>query len=205
MRSFITKRSLVLIAAIVIGAPLYSWFQYTNLSWGTSLFGTLFPAFGLLAFTIMYLHIIGRPFASHLEDILPWASLERGSSYIVLILIILHPVFRLIYYIGEKIPILPTGALALPIYLGFLGFAMLITYDIGRAFIRSAFVTRHWNAIDIISTLGFFVIFFHSLALGSTLQTQPLRSIWIFYGLTGMVAFFYSFVIQPTRAKNKSF
>ena len=199
MKSFFVGRALGLIALVALGTPLYVWLQNTNLVWDSSLLMSIFPVLGLMAFTIMYLHIIGRPFAEQLEQIIPWKSLERTSSYLVLILIVLHPVLRFLYYVKEGLSLIPTGNLVLPLSLGFIGFLMLITYDLGKRFNNSTFVTRHWGKIDFISTLGFYVIFFHSLMLGSDLQSGGLRNLWIFFGLTAAIATFHSFVFTRLR------
>ena len=80
---------------------------------------------------------------------------------------------------------------------------MLITYDLGKAFIRSQWVREHWWLIDVVSTLGFYVIWVHSLMLGSELQTGFLRAVWIFFGISALLASAYTFLYQSAATEPK--
>lgn len=200
MNTYLVRGALCAIVLAVVGYPLSVWYSSASLSADASLALALYPAFGLLAFSFMYLHIIGRPFATKLERHLSFAKFERLSSYLVFVSIILHPLLRTIYLLSAGLPLVPPPAYVLPITLGFLGFLMLITYDLGKAFIKSEFVTRHWSKIDLVSTLGFYVIFVHALMLGSDLHGGVLRIVWIGYGATAAVASAYVFIIKRTTS-----
>lgn len=197
---YLVRTVLGALALSVIGYPLVVWYSGVYLTWDSALLSSLFPAFGLIAFTTMYLHIMGRPFAAWLENYVPFRNFERVSSNVVLVFIVLHPLLRTIYFVVKDIPLSPSPAVFQPIVLGFVGFFMLISYDIGRAFFKSEWVRRRWGSIDIVSTLGFYVIWMHALMIGSDLQVEPLRTIWIAYGISAAAASGYVFLIQKRSA-----
>jgi hypothetical protein len=191
MRSFIIQLSLSLFALVVVAYPLSVWYANVTLAWNAQLLGALFPAFGLAAFSIMYLHIIGRPFATVLERYVPFSAFESASSTAVLALIILHPLVRTVYYLVQGFSLLPPANLLVPIGLGVVGVCMLLTYDVGRLLYRNKWVAGHKAAIDVVSTLGFYVIAVHALLLGSDLQVGTLRTVWLAYSATAACASLY--------------
>lgn len=194
--TYLVRAALAMLVLGVVGYPLQVWYDGAQLVWGSGLLSSLFPAFGLVAFSIMYLHIVGRPFATWLEQYVPFKTFERVSSNVVLSLLVLHPLFRTIYLVINDVSLWPSPALFQPIVLGVVGFFMLISYDVGRAFYRSGWVSRHWGSIDVLSTLGFYVIWIHAFMIGSDLQTEPLRTLWIVYGVSAAMASAYVFFIQ---------
>jgi hypothetical protein len=201
MSVLLARAGLGAFSLIVIGYPLSMWYRGASFTWDSMLLVTLFPAFGLLAFTIMYLHIIGRPFASILERYVSFSRFERISSHVVLLSIILHPLLRGIYMLIEGYPLWIGVGTELSITLGVLGFLLLISYDLGKALARSAFVARYWPAIDLMSTVGFYVIWLHAFLIGSDLHAGPMRMVWIFYGATALTASLYVFVCLQLRRR----
>ena len=204
MSRMVIRAGLALGAFVVVGYPLSVWYSNAHFAPDASLLITLFPAFGLSAFTIMYLHLIGRPFAAWLDGYVSFARFERVSSYLVLVSIILHPLLRTIALVIRGISLWPSLGTELAITLGGLGFILLISYDLGKTFQHSTFVTRHWGRIDVASTLGFYVIWVHSLLLGSEVQMGFLHSLWIFYGVSAAVASLYVFVYRPFTKVTKT-
>jgi hypothetical protein len=199
MSVLLARAGLGAVSLIVIGYPLSVWYRGASFTPDSMLLVTLFPAFGLLAFTIMYLHIIGRPFASLLERYISFSRFERVSSYVVLLSIILHPLLRGVNMFIEGYPLWIGVGTELSITLGVLGFLLLISYDLGRAFARSAFVERYWPAIDLMSTGGFYVIWLHAFLIGGDLHGGLMRMVWIFYGVTALTASLYVFAYLPLR------
>ena len=199
MGKFLVRLGLAVVSALVIGYPLTVWYANVSLTLDQTLLVSLFPAIGLVAFTIMYLHILGRPFKHMLEHYVDFDIFERISSYVVLVAVLLHPALRTVFLLMNDISI----SFTLPLVLGIIGFFMLITYDLGKAFIRSQWVREHWWLIDVVSTLGFYVIWVHSLMLGSELQTGFLRAVWIFFGISALLASAYTFLYQSAATEPK--
>lgn len=184
---------------LVIGfgylAVLYPlWLQTRNLDFYFSynFILNLFPTFGILAFCLLWLHSMSGAFEPWLRKLLDFDKFVRYTSFIIFISIILHPLILLLS-INFNIGILIDNYY---IKLGIIGWFLLITYDIGKALKKYDFFVKNWTNILTISTTGFILIFFHSLAIGGDLQTGLLRTIWIFYGVTAILATIYTYGIK---------
>lgn len=185
---------IILFACLAVLYPI--WVNITNMSGSfdsVSIF-SLFPLFGLLAFTLLWLHAISGVFEPWLRKYINFDRYVQITSGIIFICIILHPLFLLIpsnfnfsqiFAYGEKY-----------VWLAIIGWFLLITYDIGKILKKYNFFSRNWNNILLISTIGFLLIFFHSLGIGDDLQTGPLRTVWIFYGITAISATIYTYGIK---------
>ena len=195
MNKNITKYFIIIFAYLAVLYPL--WVRINTLNWhfNASLLQNLFPLFGLLAFSLLWLHSISGVFEPWLRKQINFDKFVHSTSIIILISIILHPLLLLVslkfnfsnlfLYYGEKY-----------IRIGVIGWLLLITYDIGKALKKYNFFAKNWNKILIISNIGFLLTFFHSLALGSDLQSGTLRIIWIFYGVTAIIAIIYTYAIK---------
>jgi len=164
----------------------------------------IFPIFGLIAFTLLWLHSISGAFEEYLRERfgnVRFDAFVRWTAMIILVSIILHPLLLLVL-IDFNLPILFSGD-STGIYLGIIGLALLLTYDIGKALKRYQFFSRNWRGILIISNIGFILTFFHSLKLGSDLQSGGAKILWIFYGVTAIPAIIYTYAVKPFLSRNK--
>jgi len=194
MNQRITRYSIIIFAYTAVLYPLWVWFQNSNLTWNTISSITLFPVFGLVAFSLLWLHSISGVFEPWLRKHFNFDRFVHYTSLIILISIVLHPLLLLFYFSFNFKSIFIYGYKY--IWLGIIGWLLLITYDIGKLLKRHDFFSRNWNNILIISTVGFILTFFHSLYLGHDLQLGPLRTLWIFYGATGIFATIYTYGIK---------
>jgi len=187
------KSFLTLFSLFAVGYPL--WVRFSNTTWtpGTDLLPNLFPFFGLLAFSMLWLHAISGVFEPWLREQINFDRFVHVTSIIILISIILHPLLLLIMMGSNFFQIFSGG---IYVWLGLIGFLLLITYDIGKLLNKYDFFVRHWQKILVISTLGFLLTFFHSLNLGHDLEADPLRSLWIFYGVTAIIATVYTYGVK---------
>ena len=117
MGKFLIRLGLAVVSALVIGYPLTVWYANVSLTLDQTLLVSLFPAIGLVAFTIMYLHILGRPFKHMLEHYVDFDIFERISSYVVLVAVLLHPALRTVFLLMNDISI----SFTLPLVLGIIG------------------------------------------------------------------------------------
>ena len=193
MNKTATKSLLVLFSLLAVGYPL--WVRSSHTIWvlDSTFLANLFPFFGLLAFSLLWLHAISGVFESWLREQINFDRFVRATSIIILISIILHPLLLLIMMGPAFTQIIYGGKF---VWLGIIGWLLLITYDIGKLLNKYDFFVRHWPKILVISTLGFLLTFFHSLNLGHDLAKDPLRSIWIFYGVTAIIATIYTYGIK---------
>lgn len=172
--------------------PLFVWFRGANLAGNPAVLLEIFPAFGLLAFATMWLHIVGAPFRTRLEKYFDFGKFVSISSKVVLVSLILHP---LLAFVALRLADSPIGVLELAgpgnsylIWIAILAWVIFIGYDIAKPFKNRDFFVRHWSVVRLASTLAFFLVLVHSLGLGRDLQIGPLRYVWIFYGLTAAAA-----------------
>lgn len=155
----------------------------------------LFPVFGIIAFTLLWLHSMSGVFEPWLRKNFNFDKFVSVTSITILVAIILHPLLLLLNYNFDfnKINLIWEAD---DVRIGVIGWLLLITYDITKPLKKYDFFSRNWNNILTISTLGFILIFFHSLELGGELQSGPLRIVWIFYGLTAIFATTYTYGIR---------
>jgi hypothetical protein len=193
MREKLIRYSVITFAYAAVAYPL--WTRLKTLSWSldSSLLSGLFPVFGIIAFCILWLHAISGVFEPWLRQRFDFDKFVRISSTIVFLSIILHPLFLLMGLGFSYGKLMLYGKY---VWYGIVGWILLMTYDVGKALIRYEFFSRNWNKILTVSTIGFLITFFHSLNIGSDLQTQPLRGIWIFYGTTAILATIYTYGIK---------
>lgn len=184
-------------ALVAVFFPVLVWKQTVTINLDSSLLRTIFPVLGLIAYMIMWLHIIGGAFETKLNRYIDFDYFLYWSSYIVLGLLILHPLIFIVNFGFPQFSGIFNFGSGSFIWLGILGWLMLITYDIRKAFSNQIFFKRHWGAIQFLSTAGFYVIFFHSLFLGHNLGSGPLRTAWILFGISGVLASVYTYLIRP--------
>ncbi|OGZ65989.1 MAG: hypothetical protein A3C50_03125 [Candidatus Staskawiczbacteria bacterium RIFCSPHIGHO2_02_FULL_43_16] len=192
MTNKITNYIIVAGACLAVAYPL--WVRASSLIWAldATLPQNLFPLFGLAAASLLWLHAISGAFEPWLRANFDFDAFVQRTATLILICLIAHPLLLLIS-LGFRIWDLYAIYDITYIYLGVVVWLLLISYDIFKPFKKSGFFARNWNAVLIISNIGFLLTFLHSLALGSDLQTNPLRFVWIFYGITATLAIIYTY------------
>jgi len=186
------------VAASVIYPALY-WYQNVNsFSFGKVFLFDLFPVLGLLAFSIMWTHVVAGAFVEKIEKFFNYKKYLTWSSAVVFVLIILHPLLALVALVlngGSAKDIFSYGK---PIYLwlAIIAFPVLVAYDVAKKFRYKKFLNDHWQKVRLVSTLAFFLTFFHSLGIGRDLQSGDLRTVWIFYGASAALAAIYTYAIK---------
>ena len=184
------KPLVVLFALVAVLLP--QWIHIRNVSWDAALLPNIFPIFGLLAATLLWLHAISGAFEEWLRERFDFDAFVHWTALAILVSIILHPLLFLIL-IDFNLGVIFSS---IPLILGMIAFLLLITYDIGKALKRHSFFVRHWRKILIISNIGFLLTFIHALEVGSDLQEGFMRGLWIFYGITALLAIIYTYGIK---------
>jgi len=155
----------------------------------------LFPLFGILAFVLLWLHAICGVFERWLRKYIDFDRFVSMTASTIFVCIILHPLLLLIQLNFNILPLFTFRPLY--IWLAIIGWLLLLTYDIAKPLKkRYQFFSRNWNKILLISNIGFLITFFHSLGLGDDLQSGPLRTVWIFYGITAILAIVWTYGID---------
>lgn len=191
------KKLTVLLATLAVALPILS--HIINVTWDkSSLLANIFPIFGLLGFTLLWLHSISGVFEEWLRARFDFDYFVNWSAAVILISIIAHPLIVL-YMIKFDVSALLSGGIG--IVLGIIGLILLLTYDIFKPLKkRYEFFSRHWNVVLVISTIGFILTFFHSLIVGGDIHGW-LRVLWWFYGVTGILATIWTYGLKPLRAR----
>lgn len=198
-RNRLPKLAVWLLAGLAVFYPLYVWFSNADLTMDKGVWLELFPALGLLAFSTMWLHIVGGAMREKLNKYIDFQQFVAVSSLVVLSSIILHP---LILTIGLQVngggsvyDYITDGRNYL-IWLAVTAWFIFVGYDILKLFKTQAIVARHWQVIKFVATLGFFLTLVHSLGIGGDLQSGSLKMVWWFYGLTAGIATIYSYILK---------
>lgn len=199
MNKVIIKCCIVIFAYLAVLYPL--WINIGNISWSFSLTSVfnLFPLFGLAAFTLLWLHAISGAFEPWIRKYIDFDQFVQNTSVAILFCIILHPLLLLIPLGFNFTRVFGYGYFY--IWLGIIGWLLLITYDIGKVFRKHSFFMKNWHHILLISNIGFLITFFHSLGVGSDLQSGLLKTVWIFYGITAIIAIIWTYGIDRSWQK----
>ena len=194
-------------ASLAVLYPIWVWFDAANLTLDSMVLFDVFPMFGLIAFSIMWLHIVGGAFREKLEKYFDFDKVVAVSSMLVLGSIILHPLIHFIALIvnrGVSIFGYVTNGKEYLIWIAVIAWLIFVGYDILKKFKNRNFFSKHWQVIRFTSTLGFFLILVHSLGIGRDLQTGFLRSVWLFYGVSAAVATIYTYGVRTILNRKRS-
>lgn len=192
----ITRYAIIAFGWLAVLYPVYYRFKHYGLPFNENFFYVFFPYLGLIAFSTLWLHSISGVFEPWLRKYINFDRYVYLTSTLIFICIIFHPLLPLLQ-VGLNFTSLFLIYGAAYIWFAIAGWLLLITYDIGK-FLKKRynFFERNWDKILLISNIGFILTFFHSLNIGSDLQSGPLRLIWIFYGVTAMLSIAYTYGIK---------
>ncbi len=191
------KYLIIIVAWLAVLYPLYE--RAKTVSWPadiTTSYLAVFPFLGLAAVSMLWLHAVSGVFEPRLRQHINFDRFVDVTAKLILICFALHP-FLLLAGLGFSLSNVFLYYGTLCIWLGIVSWLLLIVYDLAKPFKNQGFFSRHWQKVLVISNAGFLLSFFHSLNVGSDLQTGPLRMIWIFYGVTGAAALIYTYAIKP--------
>jgi hypothetical protein len=175
--------------------PLFVALQNANWQIQESLSAFLFPLAGLLMVSLLWLHAISGSFETWLRQYINFDSFIEITAKIILGCLVLHPLLLLVsmnFNFGDIFAYYGTKF----IWLGIISWILLISYDVTKPF-KYGFFDKYWNSILIISNIGFVISFTHALAIGGDLASGPLRSVWIFFGVTGIISLLYTYAVLP--------
>ncbi len=182
----------VLVAAIaVFVCGTSNRWQLTHLS-----IYQIFPLLGLLAFSIMWSQYIAEAAKNALG--LPGAIQRyfQVTGWLVLGAILLHPGMLIVqrYRDGYGLPPRSYESYVAPMnaWLTILGSASLLIF-LAFEFKRMFGTKPWWHYITSLSDVAMVAIFYHGLRLGTQLQQGWFQAVWLFYGLTLLMALGYKY------------
>jgi len=168
---------------------------------------TLFPLFGLLAFSLMWTHYANGAIRRLVGvEKAPLKAYFAATGWAAVTFILLHPsllIFQL-WRGGQGLP--PASymnyvgpSLKWAATLGTLSFLLFLSFETKRWFSQKGW----WPVIEYGNVVAMFAIIAHSLALGSNLQTGWFRWLWLFYGVSLLFSVGYIYYLEAQAAKKE--
>jgi hypothetical protein len=157
-----------------------------------------FPLLGLLAFSLMWTHYIGGT----LRRYLGYAKFQTQTyftltSWVVLILILLHPAIFVtaLFLDGFGLPpfsylsVYTATASRIALLLGTLSLIAFLAFELHRKYAEASW----WKYVELANIFAMYAIFYHALTLGGELGQIWYKAIWYIYGITLAIAISYSY------------
>lgn len=164
---------------------------------------TIFPLFGLVAFSVMWTHYImwagRRIFGVEKPKKTLYSTL---SSNLVLALIIAHPLTLIVSLWADGLGLPPASYLAaypgheLAFVAAIIGLSLFLAYEFNRWFSDRSW----WHWVLDVQVIAMAAIFYHSLTLGQELARPSwFQAVWWFYGITLIGAVVYNYWYDITQ------
>ena len=179
----------VLLAILAWGSGLHWRFEHISSY-------NLFPVFGLIAFSLMWCHYIVSVVRKYLGiEKKHLHTYIESTSLVVLVAIFAHPGL-LEWQLWRDGFGLPPGnvlqhyvapSLRVSAVLGMVSLLVFLTYELRRWYSDRSW----WRYINYATDIAMLMIFLHGIKLGRTLQASWLRGVWLFYGVTLVLALTY--------------
>ncbi len=192
--------SSVSVVAIISWASGFDW-DFSSLNTYS-----LFPLFGLLAFSVMWSHYI-------VSALRQYQKIDAGvtkcyfdtTSWVVLIAIFLHPGLLIFQLWRDGFGLPPQSYLANYVMpslrwvamLGTVSWLVFVAYELRRKFAKKPW----WKYVQYASDVAMLAIFYHGLQLGGNLQSGWFRYVWLLYGATLITALSYTYIKKLSPAK----
>ena len=194
--------SLVAVLAIIGWADSLSWqFNHLNIY-------SFFPVLGLVAFSLMWSHYIVSATRQYIGiDKKALHNYIEVTGWFVLALILLHPGLLELQLFKDGFGLPPGSVLnnyvapTMKVFavFGMVSLLMFLAYELRRWYEDRSW----WKYVGYATDLAMLLILIHALKLGTSLQHGWLRGLWLFYGLTLVVAMTYIYVRKFSKPKVK--
>lgn len=191
--------SAAVLLAVITWGQSYDW-QFNHLS-----SYTLFPLFGLVAFSLMWAHYVVAAVRvkTGLEANVTKQYFEI-TSFLVLLAILLHPGLLIWQLWRDGLGLPPNSyfqyvgqSMRVAVTLGSISLAIFLVYELRHYYNKRWW----WKYVQYASDVAMVAIFIHALRLGQNLQTGWYRWIWLLYGLTFGVSLYIIYTTKPTDTK----
>ncbi|MCA9346217.1 hypothetical protein KC960_01880 [Candidatus Saccharibacteria bacterium] len=166
---------------------------------------SLFPLFGLLAFSLMWVHyIVGALRRYFAVDKKHLKIYYKVTSVTVLLAILLHPGL-FIYQLWRNGYGLPpesykyyvASSAVWAVMLGTIALWIFLAFETKRVFGKK----QWWKLVECAQILAMVLIYIHALQLGGEIQTGWYKVVWVFYGLSFLAASTYIFIKDRGESK----
>lgn len=159
----------------------------------------LFPVVGLLAFSLLWVQLMIGSTRPWLERVFPKIlGYHMWQGIFVFLFAVLHPLLRfagygpVAYFENTAIGVDP--ALSAWLLVGvFQLFLMVLTVAAGLLR-RWTKLRRHWHTVHVFNYIVFALAWMHSWSLGAEPTSPQLRWVWIFFGVSALLATAFRFI-----------
>lgn len=195
--------NLYLLLTITCLPSLYYWLSGLNWDLSKLNIANIFPLFGLLAFSIMWLHLMVAWYKRYNPQVYDYRKFFRQTSNLVLVFIILHPLLLIIRSLSLDIkPLEYAGLTNQPfILMGTTALVIFLVYDVVDRLRSKPIIQNNWPIIVGFNRAAVILIYFHALQLGRHLQSGFFKTIWYFFGLTLLCYFIASYIHELKKKK----
>ncbi len=184
---------------VVLLLSIFVWAQGISFHFGQVDAYAFFPLLGMLAFSTMWLQIVTVCFMKWWKaNGLDSDRFLRQSGLFVLILIITHPLTLTLAqkYNGAGLPVQSLYAYLPAMQHVFITYALValtifLASEVASHLQGLPFIKKSASFIEYANYIGFFLVFIHSLSIGTNLQGAWFRDIWWFYGVTALLMLAY--------------
>lgn len=208
----LTRRQLAvimwLIGLTVMAIAVVVWHSQRVSGNQTLISYSLFPLFGLVAFSLMWTHYIGGALRRYLGfDKSVLSRYFRVTSVIVLVSLLLHPGILWLQLAKDGFGLPPLSHLAVytdnaarfVLLLGTISLILFLAFELHRIYSEKSW----WRYVIHGNTLAMFLIFFHAFVLGGELDVNWFRVVWLIYGVTLLIAVVYNQIYDKEKVKFK--
>lgn len=168
---------------------------------------TAFRFFGLYAMALLWGQIVLGPFLRPLSKIFSPAKVIAWHAFEGIFAITFATLHPLLFYTAYLLT--PTHGFVLDGLHNYLGDSMYIWGLMGvtawvlmivtviTALLRTKpWMYKHWQKIHLLNYLVFALAFFHSFKIGTEVALDPLKTLYLFYGLTFALAVGYRLIYR---------
>ena len=168
-----------------------------------------FPLLGLTAFSLMWTHYIVGSIRRLTEvDKKVNQLYTKVTSYVVLILILLHPALLIMKLKFDGFGLPPGsyatrysgGGMKFAILLGTVSLFIFLTFELKQQLQGK----KIWKFIEYGQIIAMFLILYHGLTLGRELSVDWFKSVWYVYALLLVASVAYNFMFDHSSMKNIS-
>lgn len=186
-----------LLTLAVVGAALYVWWPSTENLTSYS----LFPIFGLIAFSLMWTHYTAGALRNYYG--LPEETLKRHfqiTSYLVLFCILVHPTLLETQLFVDGFgfpPFSPFGVYTsfierLAVLAGMTALTCFLLFELHRFYKNRSW----WKYVEWANIIAMGLILWHGFTLGGELRQPWFQVVWAFYAVTFVGAVAYSYIYK---------
>lgn len=211
------KIALPIFALIILLIPGYTYLVVnSNLTAATDFTSTIFFVFrliGLYAFTLIWFQLILGPFMNPLSRLYGGKvlRLHRITGTLAFCLALTHGfLFHLGSFLLAKDSYNFLGSIekyvgSNQLFYGWLGpiaLTLLVATVTTALLMRRRYFNKYWRKIHFLNYLIFILVWLHSFNVGSDTQTEPLKTLYLFFMLTFLISFYYRVIWRRFLTKS---